>query len=131
VGGGIYSELFNRQTYAVLLGHAESLLRAGHNALLDATYLRAADRDACRALAGRLGARFAILDLEAHEALLRERISQRMARGADPSEASPSVLSRQMAEADGLSDAERPFALSLDAAHGANSDEVLRALGAL
>jgi len=129
LSGGIYTEDMSRQTYALLLGHAEFLLRAGFNVLLDATYLRAADRDACRALAERLAVRFFILDLNAHEALLRERLAQRLARGGDPSEADSGVLARQMAEAEDLQRREKPFVLSLDAGFGANLDEVLRALG--
>ena len=119
----------SRQTYAVLLGHAQRLLREGHNVLLDATYLRAADRDECRALADRLGARFFILDLHAPEALLRERLAQRLARGGDPSEANQAVLAQQIAEAEDLGRREAPFVLSLNTALGPNLDEVLRAVG--
>ena len=128
--GGIYTEDMGRQTYALLLRHAEGLLRAGHSAVLDATYLRRAQREPCLALAGRLGARFFILDLQAPEALLRERVAQRLAQGGDPSEAGQAVLSRQLAQAEGWAAAEKPFVLALDAAAGPDLEALLRAVGA-
>jgi predicted kinase len=125
---GLYSEDFTRQTYAVLLSHAESILKAGHHVVLDATYLRASDRDSCRALAERLGTRFFILDLQAPEALLRDRVARRLAGGHDPSEADWAVLARQMAGADALARCEMPFVLTLDAAAELDLDALVRVI---
>ena len=114
-GPSIYTEDFSRQTYALLLSHAECLSRAGCNVILDAAYLKAADRKACRELAVRLGVTFFILDFHVAEAVLRERITGRLASGNDPSEAGLEVLTAQMAGAEALESQERPFVVALDA----------------
>jgi len=115
LAGGIYTEEFSRRTYARLLSHADLLLQAGFNVVLDATFLKAADRRACRELAGRLGVQFFILDCQASEAVLRERIVARLASGNDPSEAGLKVLAAQMAGAEALETEEMPWVLRLEA----------------
>ena len=112
-----------------MLRLAERLLRAGINVILDATYLRVAYRHACRELADRLGVRFFILDFQAPEAVLRERIARRLARGNDPSEADLEVLTRQIAGAELLESWESPFVLTLYASEEPNLEGVLRAIG--
>jgi len=126
--GGIYAEFFTRQTYALLLDLAEQVLRAGFNAILDATYLRTAQRHACRELAGRLGVRLLILSVQAPEAVLRARIAGRLARRDDPSEAGEAVLTRQMAGAEDLEEWEKPFVLALDTTAAMDVDAVLEAV---
>ncbi len=112
--GGIYAESFTRQTYALLLDLAEHVFNAGFDVILDATHLRAAQRQACRELAGKLGLSFLILDIQAPEAVMRERIARRQERGNDPSEAGAEVLTRQMAVAEALESGEMPFVLAVD-----------------
>lgn len=127
-GGGIYTPEFTRLTYARLLDLARILLRAGFAVVLDATYLRAAPRRACRELAAELGAAFAILDLRAPETLLRRRVSARSARGDDPSEADEAVLTRQMAASDPLDEAEISCAVPIDTSREADLDALTAAL---
>ena len=59
-----------------------------------------------RRLALRLGCPFAILHVEAADAVLRERIAQRAAAGADASEATSGVLEQQKAAQDPLTEDE-------------------------
>jgi len=127
LAGGIYGSDATRQTYALLLSHAELLLQAGFTVVLDATYLKATHRQACRDLAARLNIPFQILDCQAPEAVLRERIAQRLAAGNDPSEAGLEVLEAQIAGADALGDEEKPFVLGLDGEALAGLEDLLRA----
>jgi aminoglycoside phosphotransferase family enzyme/predicted kinase len=125
---GIYAPDFTRRTYARLLELARTLLQAGFSVILDATYLRAEWRDACRDLAETLGAAFFILAMRAPEALLNERIRARLARGGDPSEADEDVLTRQIAEAEPLDETEMAFALPIDASREIDPDKLAAAM---
>jgi predicted kinase len=107
----IYTPEATGKTYARLLGLADELLQAGLTVIVDATFLRRADRRACQALAHGRSAGFLILDMQAPPALLHARIQQRLARGDDPSEANAAVLERQLANEEKLEAAEPAWAM--------------------
>jgi len=79
-----------------LLELADRLLGAGWSVIVDATFLKRADRASFRALAQRAGAAFSILAPEATVEQLRERILARQLQGQDASEATLDVLARQL-----------------------------------
>ena len=114
VGGGIYGPDATRRTYARLAEIARIVLDAGFPAVVDATFLLRADRDALRALAREAGATFAIAACEAPEPVLRERILARTRAGGDASEANLEVLVRQLATAQPLAGDELTFAVKVD-----------------
>jgi len=114
VGGGIYAPDATRRTYARLGEIARAVLDAGFPAVVDATFLVRADRDALRALARELGATFAIAACEAPERVLRERILGRARAGGDASEADLEVLARQLATAEPLAGDELVFTARID-----------------
>jgi hypothetical protein len=93
---GIYAPNDNARTYDQLSELADMLLRAGWSVIVDAAFLKRADRDAFRALARQAGATFSILAPQATPAQLRERILARRALGRDASEATLDVLAQQM-----------------------------------
>jgi len=93
---GIYTAAASDRTYEHLLARAEELLDAGWPVVVDATFLTADRRAPFRALARRRGCSFAVLELEAPEAVLRERITARAAAGGDASEADTAVLEAQL-----------------------------------
>ena len=93
---GIYTAAAHGRTYGHLLEQAQRLLRAGWSVVVDATFLRRADREAFRALARDCGVAFSILAPQATPAQLRERILTRSALGQDASEATLDVLAQQM-----------------------------------
>lgn len=93
---GIYTPQARVRTYARLHELADLLLRAGWSVIVDAAFLKRAERDAFRALAQNAGAAFGILAPQATPAQLRERIEARNARGQDASEATLEVLAQQM-----------------------------------
>ncbi|HFE32642.1 MAG TPA: hypothetical protein ENJ17_04960, partial [Gammaproteobacteria bacterium] len=95
-GRGIYSADFTRRTFARLEQLARQILRAGHGVIVDATFIRRAERDRFRRLAQDLGVPFRIIHCEADSNTLRRRVSQRDHEGRDASEAGLRVLALQL-----------------------------------
>ncbi len=93
---GIYAPSASVRTYAHLRELADTLLRAGWSVIVDAAFLKHADRASFRALAKEVGAPFSILAPQATPAQLRERIQARAVLGRDASDASLEVLAQQM-----------------------------------
>lgn len=113
-GDGLYDAQATAATYARLAECARSALTAGYHVLVDATFLRRAQRASFAALAGQLQVPFAILACEAPASELVRRVAARAAAGADPSEADVAVLERQLRTREGLADAERPWTIDVD-----------------
>lgn len=90
--GSIYGPDANQRTYGRLRTLAATLLADGWPVLVDAAFLRRAERDEFRTLATSLGVRFAILACEAPIDELRRRLT---ARTGDASEATVAVLEQQ------------------------------------
>jgi uncharacterized protein len=102
VDGGIYDPSTTQHTYARLAEIAATALRSGFDAIVDATFLLRSEREPFRALASRAGVRFAILDCEAPDSVLRSRVAEREASRRDASEAGLAVLERQLTEREPL-----------------------------
>ena len=111
VGAGLYDPRATERTYARLAEVAATALRNGFDAIVDATFLRSAERAAFERLAAEAHARFAILDCSAPETVLRHRIVARSSAGRDASEADLAVLDRQLATLDPLDPDERAVAV--------------------
>ena len=92
-GGRIYTPEANTQTYARLAELGEMILTAGWSVIVDAAFLKRAERDAFRALARRLGASWQIIAPQAAPDELARRIARRT---DDASEATPAVLEQQL-----------------------------------
>ena len=103
----IYAADATTRTFNRLAQCARTALQAGYPVIVDAAFLRHAERDSFRALADELDVPFTILDCTAHEARMRERVAARAASGGDPSEADLEVLERQLRFREPLSGAER------------------------
>jgi uncharacterized protein len=114
VAGGLYSTEFNRRTFERLAELSETIVNAGFPVILDATFLRRADREQFCRLAESLGVPFAILDFPTDEKTCRERIRRRARENADASEATEEVLDRQLRLREPLSDQEQRAALRFD-----------------
>lgn len=108
---GLYSAEQTHRTYVALEALAEQVLRSGRTVVVDATFLRRADRERFRQLARRLAVPFAILRFDAPAEVLAERITRR--RG-DASEASLEVLQRQLATREPLLPDEQSDCLSVE-----------------
>ena len=92
-GGTIYGPAATLRTYAHLAELAERTLQAGWSVIVDAAFLRRAERDAFARLAGTLGVGFAILAPEASPETCAARLATRR---RDASEATPAVLAGQV-----------------------------------
>lgn len=112
VEAGIYSVDATAAVYERLLELARAVAEAGFLALVDATFLKRAQRDLFRDLAKGLGVGFAIADFQADEAVLRARVAAREKQGYDPSEAGLEVLEHQLRSQEPLRDDETRIAVS-------------------
>lgn len=96
LGGGLYSAEASAHTYARLAELARAVVEAGYPVLVDATFLKRAQRAAFAELAATLGVPFAILAFDAPVETLRARVRQRLKAGTDASEADVAVLETQL-----------------------------------
>jgi uncharacterized protein len=103
-GGAIYTPEATFRTYGRLLDLAADVVAHGWSAIVDAAFLKHAERQAFRALAARLGAPFGILACDAPAEELRRRLR---ARNGDASEATVAVLEQQLAWLEPLDAEER------------------------
>ncbi len=112
-GVDIYTPEANRDTFERLRVCAQAGLGAGYPVIVDAAFLRAGERARFEQLASGLGVPFAILDCQAPEPVLRERVRRRAAGAADASEADPGVLALQIARREPLDAHERSLAIEV------------------
>lgn len=92
-GGAIYAPAATLRTYARLAELAEQALKAGWSVIVDAAFLKRAEREAFRTLAARLQVPFAIL---APPATPDEMACRLATRRGDASEATVAVLEQQL-----------------------------------
>ncbi len=109
--GGIYGQEAHRLTYRRLQDLAKQLLEAGWSVIVDAAFLKRAERATFRALATQAGAEFHILAPQVSPAELRARIIARLEREHDASEATLDVLELQIASIEPLDADERSYLL--------------------
>jgi len=128
VASGIYTPDASKLTYERLAQLARIIVAAGYTVIVDATFLKRAQRDAFRNLAGRLGVPFAVLDFQAQETTLRQRIVARHEGGRDASEADLAVLEHQLASREPLAPDEQADVIAVDSEQ---SDSVARAAALL
>jgi len=123
-GEGIYAADASQRTYERLLALAGVSLDAGFPTIVDATFLRAHERDVFRRFAQARGLPFAILHCRADPALLRRRVAARHAGRGDASDADLAVLERQLVAHDALRDDERALAIEIDTGVALDADAI-------
>jgi predicted kinase len=126
---GLYDRAAGEQTYRRLEELAAAIVDAGYTALIDATFLTAAQRAPFRALAARLGVPFLILEFQAAETLLRERVAARERAGDDASEATTTVLERQLQYREALTADERAAAITINTGLPVDGSVLAAAIG--
>ncbi|HEX8542783.1 MAG TPA: AAA family ATPase [Pseudomonas sp.] len=89
-------------TYKSLHELAGVILRAGFPVVVDATYLKHAQRAAAAKVAEATGVPFLILDCEAPQAVIAGWLAQRQAANVDPSDATLEVIEAQQASREPL-----------------------------
>ncbi len=123
----LYGAEATRATYQRLAAAARAIVDGGFVAIVDAAFLKRAERDALAALARSLGARCVFVACEAPPAVLRARVAARAAADRDASDATLEVLERQTAWREDLQPDEPVLRIDTDAA----PDEVARRCEAL
>lgn len=136
--GGLYTAEGHRRTYGKLAELAQAIVAAGYRVIVDAAFLKQAERAAFRQIAVDSRVPFAILDFQASPEILRQRIRERERAGTDASEATLAVLERQLLTAESLTADERLRSMSIDTENKGSyfgqapaPDELLLALRAL
>lgn len=128
VSSGIYAADAGERTYGRLLELAGTLLDGGFSPLVDATFLKGAQRVPFLDLARARGLTCRMLACEAPLEVLRERIRQRAEAGVDPSEAGLEVLAVQLATREPLTADELAQTIPLDTTRPECLEEVARGL---
>lgn len=111
--GGIYSAEATVRTYRRLVELARSILHHGHSVIVDAAFLKHAERQAFATLAEELAIPFWILAIQSDEALQRQRIRDRQRQGQDASEADILVYETLKTAQEALTTAETQQAISV------------------
>lgn len=106
IAGGIYENASSQAVYEYLLQTAITLLNAGHDVILDATFLRSTYREAALLMADSGGFAAVIVDVRAPDTELLERLARREQDSADVSEAGAGVLDFQRSIVEPLAAAE-------------------------
>ena len=123
-GQGLYAADKSAATHRRMLELAEKLLRSGQRVILDATFLKAAQRAGALSLAAECGVPCIIVHIDAPIDVLRSRIEARRASADDASEASVDVLDYQLEHADPLNPAAEGPIVSFDS--DGNPDDLVR-----
>jgi len=96
VATGIYSEAADDELYRLIHSLAETILRADHDVILDASYLKLSERDCARDIAAECGAAIVIVHAHAPVNILRDRLQARKKSVRQASEADLAVLEYQL-----------------------------------
>jgi uncharacterized protein len=115
--GGVYSEDATRKTYQRLLDLAEDLLAYGFIVIVDATFLKQAQRQLFADMAERMLVPFVILDMQISASVLHQRVKGRAERGRGVSEANEEILDIQLATAEPLTGNERESVVAVTEDH--------------
>ncbi len=122
---GIYSTEATTRTYARLLQLAQTLIAAGYSVIVDATFLKRADRQAFADYAKHGNIPFIILHCSVPAETLRERIVARAEKGGDASEANLEILERQLQTQEPLSEEEKRYSMTMDSGNENSLEEIL------
>ncbi|MDY6941595.1 MAG: AAA family ATPase [Pseudomonadota bacterium] len=115
VGESIYSAQASEQTYARLRNLARAILRTGRTVVVDASFLRQAERQRfVEAVAEPEGVPHVILSFTAPAAELRRRVIDRERSGQSVSDAGLAVLQAQLTAREPLGEVESQHAVAVD-----------------
>ncbi|MGZ8172046.1 bifunctional aminoglycoside phosphotransferase/ATP-binding protein [Methylobacter sp.] len=122
IDDGLYNQQADLKTYHHLKELAEAVLAAGFPVIIDATFLKAPQRDLFRQLATDCGIPFHIITFQASDQELCKRIKQRQ---DDASEANAAVLHHQQQSAQPLSEQEQSGLITIDTESGNAQEKLL------
>ncbi|HEY9199036.1 MAG TPA: AAA family ATPase [Gammaproteobacteria bacterium] len=125
---GAYTPEITQKTYKRLQALAYPILDAGFPAIIDATCLLRMQRVCMKRFADIAGMPFVLIDVQAPEAVLRERITHRNTHERDASEATLAVLEHQLSIQEPLSEEERKDAITVDSSREVDVEGLGRAI---
>jgi predicted kinase len=125
-GEGLYDADSGKRTYERLRSLATIILDARHSVIIDAAFLDSGERQAARSLAERMHVPVLIVDVQAPDAVLRQRIAERAARRDAASEADGAVLEYQLSTAHALTPAERELTIACDNSVSSGTEELVK-----
>jgi len=96
IATGIYTAEATAKTYERLFELAGEIFASGHHVILDAAFLKSAQRNAARLVATRAGCEPVLLHVRASTEVLRARLRQRASVKGEVSEADLDVLEHQL-----------------------------------
>ena len=114
VNQAIYSPENIQRIYQKLVNLAAAMLDAGFSVLIDAAFLKVEQRNFFSQLAIEKQVKFLILDFYAPEQELKRRITARLQRGDDASEATLAVLEYQLKTAHPFTEIEQKHVIQVD-----------------
>jgi hypothetical protein len=112
--GGIYTKDKSDKVYQHLADISEQIIKSGYPVIIDASFLVKKYRILFKEQAFRLNIPFIILDFEAPEANLIERIEERKKQATDASEADISVLKYQIKHSVPLDNTEKEHSIFIN-----------------
>ena len=125
VDSGIYSHDASSATYQRLHELAHLALHSGFGVVLDATYLKQAQRAAAAQVAEQHGVPFLILDCNAPDAVIASWLAQRQAEGLDPSDATLDVIAAQQLTREPLTAQEQPYCKRVETHESSSLDSLI------
>ncbi|HAS05056.1 MAG TPA: hypothetical protein DCR71_04830 [Dehalococcoidia bacterium] len=78
IDSGIYSAEFSQKTYDKLFAEAEKALKDGDSVIIDASFIKAADRKSAKKLAEDSGVKFFLIECKLDDETARKRLARRM-----------------------------------------------------
>jgi aminoglycoside phosphotransferase family enzyme/predicted kinase len=114
LGKGAYSADMTARTYQRLLELAGLIIQAGPPVIVDATFLKKHHREQFQQLARSLDVPYIILDLRANEETLKSRIVKRGEQEQDASEATLTVLQKQIETDEAITVDELKYTIQLN-----------------
>lgn len=128
LNSGIYDENASKAVYEHLNQLADVALHAGYPVVLDATFLKRAQREAARSIAEETGVPFLVADCQAPDAVITSWLQQRQQQGEDPSDATLQVIEAQRAGQDALDESELAHCKRVDTHDSSSLNELVSAI---
>ena len=123
-GQGAYSQALTEQTYARLEDLTKLVVNAGYTAIVDATFLKLAQRNRFKAVAEMLQVPFVIIDCDAPVDILRQKILDRKCQVENVSDADLKVLEKQLAVREPLTADEKVLSIVVRPDGGLDSEQL-------
>ena len=126
INKGIYTREASDKTYQHLLELSGKIINAGYSVIVDAAFLRIEQRKLFMDFCNESDIPFQILHCEANLNVQRQRLHLRQIQDLDASDASETILNRQLNHYDPLTTAEKSFTLTIDTTENIEISAVIK-----